>query len=396
MPDSKLPGTLVLGKGGCTVRKMTFRQIARCVKSGLFEIPGKIQTELEEDKVDAIVRSFNECSKSSNYLLHHGYAVSLCHLQGTHCYYVVDGQHRLRAIERLYRDSGASQRVLVRVLECGTVQKMQRDFDLNNIKTDIPDLYRSLRSPAFRQSMMDLKAFLKRNFGKAFNRNRTPKRSRRIHLDVFLGKFGRDACVDAYGRRLEDPLFLRGLVLGLNRSVHEQLRGEQLRCFVNKADERCITDHISDGGPGGDDVAIPFYLSLDNVGEWTVPIGDAGPPHIRRIKYTHAGIPKSVRSHLLSRDFGDGIEAPCPICSRTMRRGDSSVHCGHVVSARNGGGVALENLRAICQECNLSMGTMDMAEFKRRHYPSPSSGPHPPKSGASAATADDAENKTPN
>jgi hypothetical protein len=38
-------------------------------------------------------------------------------------------------------------------------------------------------------------------------------------------------------------------------------------------------------------------------------------------------------------------------------------HCGHVLAKSKGGSDSLENLRPICQSCNLSMGTMHMDEF---------------------------------
>lgn len=41
----------------------------------------------------------------------------------------------------------------------------------------------------------------------------------------------------------------------------------------------------------------------------------------------------------------------------------SHYHCGHVLASKKGGKTEVANLRPICQQCNSSMGTMNMEEF---------------------------------
>lgn len=43
--------------------------------------------------------------------------------------------------------------------------------------------------------------------------------------------------------------------------------------------------------------------------------------------------------------------------------------CGHVVAEALGGQSTIENLRPICKDCNLSMGTKNLFEFKEKHFP---------------------------
>ena len=40
-------------------------------------------------------------------------------------------------------------------------------------------------------------------------------------------------------------------------------------------------------------------------------------------------------------------------------------HCGHIIAEKNGGTTTIQNLRPICAQCNLSMGTKDMNEFMK-------------------------------
>jgi 5-methylcytosine-specific restriction endonuclease McrA len=73
-------------------------------------------------------------------------------------------------------------------------------------------------------------------------------------------------------------------------------------------------------------------------------------------------IPKKVRTEVWKKRLGNVIEGKCYPCERLITFDD--FHCGHIISERNGGRVHIDNLRPICRGCNLSMGTMDMEEFK--------------------------------
>ena len=42
-----------------------------------------------------------------------------------------------------------------------------------------------------------------------------------------------------------------------------------------------------------------------------------------------------------------------------------SFNCGHIIAESNGGETVVSNLKPICQNCNSSMGTKDMEEFKK-------------------------------
>lgn len=42
-----------------------------------------------------------------------------------------------------------------------------------------------------------------------------------------------------------------------------------------------------------------------------------------------------------------------------------SFHCGHVISRRDGGSLYITNLRPICRDCNVAMGTMNMNKFRK-------------------------------
>lgn len=81
-------------------------------------------------------------------------------------------------------------------------------------------------------------------------------------------------------------------------------------------------------------------------------------------------IPKTVKKCTWDKWIGPEIgQAKCLCCEHQDIR-QIDFHCGHVVSEKDGGLTNVDNLRPICAQCNLSMGTMNLYEFKRKFFTS--------------------------
>jgi hypothetical protein len=74
-------------------------------------------------------------------------------------------------------------------------------------------------------------------------------------------------------------------------------------------------------------------------------------------------IPAAIKTLVWNKWMGEKVaEGGCYACrvtSISMRHH----HCGHVVSEKNGGKCTIDNLRPVCANCNLSMGTLNMNEY---------------------------------
>jgi 5-methylcytosine-specific restriction endonuclease McrA len=76
-------------------------------------------------------------------------------------------------------------------------------------------------------------------------------------------------------------------------------------------------------------------------------------------------IPKAMKRLVWDTYIGEDIgRALCTCCNHVYIR-QIEFHCGHVVAEANGGQLNIDNLRPICAQCNLSMRTMNMEEFKK-------------------------------
>jgi HNH endonuclease len=79
-------------------------------------------------------------------------------------------------------------------------------------------------------------------------------------------------------------------------------------------------------------------------------------------------IPKKIRGEAWKNQFGDSTTGSCYCCKKELDVFDDW-HAGHIISHANNGADTPDNLRPVCGSCNLSMGTENMDDFKRRCYP---------------------------
>ena len=93
------------------------------------------------------------------------------------------------------------------------------------------------------------------------------------------------------------------------------------------------------------------------------------PPPARVSRRRKQRIPKTLKRAVWDTYVGvDKGTAPCLCCERTSIR-QLEFHCGHVISEARGGTTTVENMRPICAQCNLSMGTQNLFDFKGRYFP---------------------------
>jgi hypothetical protein len=74
-------------------------------------------------------------------------------------------------------------------------------------------------------------------------------------------------------------------------------------------------------------------------------------------------IPSPVKRQVWNKYIGEEIGKSKCYCCRLTDITQMSFHAGHVISEKDGGEINAKNLRPICQNCNSSMGTMNMNDF---------------------------------
>jgi 5-methylcytosine-specific restriction endonuclease McrA len=79
-------------------------------------------------------------------------------------------------------------------------------------------------------------------------------------------------------------------------------------------------------------------------------------------------IPKSLKKLVWDTWIGEAIGVTKCLCCKHQDIRQIEFHCGHVIAECRGGHTTVENMRPICAQCNLSMGSMNMKEFQQKFF----------------------------
>ena len=142
----------------CGIKILTFQQLEETKSITITEF----QREIQENKVCEIMKQYKEDHKShQNYFIKHGYSLCLCKIGKK--LYLVDGQHRFKALKNVY-NMGYNDSVLVRVQICESINEMKKDFALLNINSNIPIVYTYFEDEFVQELMLKLKNQMKNHF----------------------------------------------------------------------------------------------------------------------------------------------------------------------------------------------------------------------------------------
>lgn len=87
----------------------------------------------------------------------------------------------------------------------------------------------------------------------------------------------------------------------------------------------------------------------------------------KNTKTKKKSIPHRIKIMTWDEYIGKELGIAKCTCCKTAEISKGEFHCGHVISESNGGQICVDNLRPICAQCNLSMGTRNMDEFIREY-----------------------------
>jgi hypothetical protein len=74
-------------------------------------------------------------------------------------------------------------------------------------------------------------------------------------------------------------------------------------------------------------------------------------------------ISAAMKKLVWNTNIGEDIGKSKCMCCQSTDITQMSFNCGHIVAEAKGGATIVSNLKPICQNCNSSMGTINMNEF---------------------------------
>lgn len=321
-----------------------------------------MQRAVDESVVDNICEYQVQKFRDTNSFLFLGH-LTVANVGGT--LFLLDGQHRFRAMQRLYLTM-PTYTVLVLTLNITPNFTLSDAFILLNKNTPVPDYIIQTTMDESKRAIID-------EFVKEFTKAYKPylvKSSRPHRPNVNM-----DQIVDAILQsnllsEIQSSQGLMDFIKYLNINVFP--------CLDAKNVKKCI-EKVKDI-PGSN----ILYLSCDK--DFTFPTYfeeykkrpqytfrpacysppksdfDESPTPVIKKRKT---LPKSIRTQLWDKYFQQTV-GNCPLCTADMNV--NSFQSSHIVSAANGGTDAITNLFPICVGCNLSMGSENMTSFVKRYY----------------------------
>ena len=89
-----------------------------------------------------------------------------------------------------------------------------------------------------------------------------------------------------------------------------------------------------------------------------------------KFKNIKKNITPKIRLTVWNNYYRDQESSECPFnkygCTNKISQGKNGFHCGHIVSEFNGGKTIIENLRPVCFNCNIIMGTTNWPEYEKK------------------------------
>lgn len=302
-----------------------------------------------------------------NHIKKHGYhnflgTINIHYLIPKKEFYLVDGQHRYEAIKRLYNNHSQDISCYVEFVHVHDSEKLRENFNLLNKNTPLPELDFMLDKDAVEKTALHYQQLYPNLWSKT-NRAKRPQ----IYFNYFqeaVGYIANELTIDNYNTLIEIIDKKNNDISKWNFSVYKD--------SAHARDFKDIKEHMYKNAQNQG-----FYLGLfshiSNAKysyEWAREIVQQYTgKEIAKARKRKATIPKGVKNSCWDKYAGtDNGVWNCPVClvAKLYAR---DFEAGHIISEKNGGNVSVDNLIPVCSMCNRSMGTVNMCEYVKKHYP---------------------------
>ncbi len=311
------------------------------------------QRPIDTDHLNTIIEKYRAVYKERGYFPVLG-DIILCKYSGIE--YLIDGQHRYFALKTLCEEMNLSIYVWTQTVPVANPLEIKMNFEMANSNVQCPEsLIANLYDDARLMVMKQLPAKMMPYF-KQFHSNSDTPRFPNINIKKFSDRInGIEWFFDSASSIVTvDGVLNR--IMKLNSMLEDYVKDYDIELYMK-------------GFKNKDTIDSPCFLGLYDLWHKVIPGmdnssgggGGAGGP-IRR-KFTKAERKKIWNEHV--GPFETTFSGPCYTkCGSVIYRDD--FHMAHCVALKKGGSNELSNIRPVCKDCNLSMGTGDLHEFSNK------------------------------
>lgn len=350
---------------------ITFQELIS-IKDNLI-IPD-IQVDLNEDKVIGIKESY---LKNPKFFVPKS-LITIAKLQTndiTKCY-LVDGQHRVEAIERLIQEdenitnnirlalvSTSSRTELILLFKELNIDSLKcpklSDFEwiiIEKLKDKIKNKYSDLpKTISNKKNIYTVGEFLdllkKKNILEVFNKK----------YNLEKGNNDDNMLID------NDDNYVDEILKKLEKKNKEFFRKAKYLEILNNLEQNTINDDYKFQKIEKDFIEkhTIMFFKRNNFIDWLVD-NTLEPEHEKMIRIN---ITDEIKNKVWTKEFEARNSGNCPIwdCKNILDRTVSnSWQCGHLKSVKNGGSNELKNFKPICPSCNSKMSDTNWEDYVKK------------------------------
>lgn len=316
-------------------------------------------------KVNEIIEYQEKYYKKGNHCFNFIGLINIHYCKKDNKNYLVDGQHRFRAMEILYNKFNyKSFYVTIEVIEVKDIEELKENYALINKNTELPEFPEETN-----KNVVDNVC----NY--FFNENKIIWTLKKRQIRPYLNKNNFQEAIaylsvklkESFGYELDEE-DLKKIVSEKNDQMSSwTVEGytKQIRKIKKWPEflEICKKNYFFLG--------MYNYINEEYCYDWVKDIIKqyTGEELKKQKTVRKKRIPKKKREEVWTYNNGKSLVADCFCCGIKQLNGMGSWECGHIKSEANGGGLNTDNLKPICSGCNKSMSSKNMNEYMKEFYP---------------------------
>jgi hypothetical protein len=276
-------------------------------------------------------------------------------------YYLLDGQHRLAALDYLYKNHSHNIEVYIILVNVDSCEELEFNYNMINNNTPLPDF------SSFHNINKQIPETVAVNFQQMYPKMWSAStRSRRPH--IFFNHFQESLAYICEKVNITDVHILQDLITNYNDKISKWDANIVKKNF--NVNDKMFNVAVEQGFYMG----LISHQSCEEYGyQWAKKIVEDITGETIKSTSSYAkkkkNIPKKVKNDAWDQYVGKTVAiSKCLCCKKTEINAKDFV-AGHIISEFNGGQVTIDNLVPICQQCNTSMSVTNMEEYISKHYP---------------------------
>jgi hypothetical protein len=328
----KLPGKKLNLYNNGQENILSFKQIKQIIDDNLLLKP-PFQTDLDEDKVKEMIDSYIE--NPSYLIFKNKIIVSIINNERL---YLLDGQHRIQMAYKLYCEHNKDDVLYICYFYVNTDHEMKKLF--YEINKDSYKNYHYISLDDFKLNLYDYtKLYLENNYKIFFSQKKN------INKNIYsITEFLEKLLENKYFDKFND---LKELINDLDNKNNKFYKLISYRDYYIEDKTFFYVDEY-------ESINQQIIMSLKNNNFINYLTDDTIIPD-HKFKNKKQKILPKLRIEVWRKEFGLNDDGKCPLCDNIINVGKNGFHCAHIISEKNGGKTELNNLRPLCETCNLKM-----------------------------------------